>query len=123
MILWAITSMVTFIDWIGYEGFEGYGIFFLICVAPIVLGAVIFVMYFLKMDDPERKKRLEWACYLVTLSALLAFIIQLIMLIIEGEYIPFSTGVGQLINSIITGLVNLYYGQVCKRFAAIVRPV
>ena len=116
MILWALSALLTFIDWIGVDGYLIYAILYLLCIAPIVLGAFFFVKYFMKMDDKERKEKLEKSCMLVILSSIIAFIISLLMVILGDN--TFGNVISQLITSLIVAVIYLYYAGVCKRFAA-----
>ena len=115
MILWALQLVITFIDWIDTDGLLIYAILYLCCIAPICLGAFFFVKYFMKMDDKDTKAKLEKACMLVILSAVIAFLIALIMVILGDN--TFGNAISQLLTSIVISVIYFYYAGVCKRFA------
>ena len=115
MCLYALSLIITMIQWIGYGGgWVVWGVLYGIACAPIVIGAVFFVRYFMKMDDADRKAGTTKACLCVIVSAVLCFILSiLVFIIVEGA--TFSFVGNQLVSSLITSLLYFYYAGVTKR--------
>ena len=85
--------------------------------APIVLGCVYFIRFFMSMDDSERRNGLFKACMLTILSNICTLAIAIVMFFtVTGT--TFANVMVVLIVSGVSSVLFAYYAGVSKRFAS-----
>ena len=93
-----------------------WGILFYCTLIPQVIAAVLFVIFFTKMEDSTARQHTATACMLM-IVACIALAVLFLLYPIVYRYAYFSDYLGQIIGDLLVACLWLYFAGVCKRFA------
>ena len=115
MIATAASNVLAGLATMGEKGLFIYGVLELAAQAPILLGAYYYIMYFMDMENAEKRDGLFRACLMVLFSSVLTLGVQVVSLVLGVS--TFEVVLHGLIQNGLASVLYLYFAGTCKKYA------
>ena len=99
-----------------YTNSSLWGILVYCALIPQVLAAILFIMFFIKMQDANARKHTVLACLLMVLSCIFLGVIFILYPLLN-KYTTISHYLWQIIVDFFTACCWFYFAGVCKRYS------